>query len=103
MLNIIQINWLLASGGESKAKSKITVLHLGRPDFGLFGHLLERVLWEKTLGGLGDLTKLVVIQRSLHPSLKTVHANEQEMKQKYQKVCMDEQRTLSKVRHKKGA
>lgn len=57
----------------------------------LFRDLLEGVPCDGVPRGKRDLRKLIDSQGSCLLISRTVHPNEQEVQQKYQEACMDEQ------------
>jgi len=74
-----------------RGHSKFTTLNLRRADIGLSRDMLGRLPWDKALEGRSSPQKLVNIQVSLSPSSGAMLPNKEEVRQKHQKACIDEQ------------
>lgn len=81
----------------SGVKDKVIILDFRRLDFNLFKDLFGRDLWNKT-GEKRGPKKLVDVEGIHPPSSRAVHPNEQEVRQKYQQTCMDQQRAPAKLK-----
>ncbi|GAB0182327.1 hypothetical protein GRJ2_000698000 [Grus japonensis] len=88
---------------ERRAHSKLGTLDFRRADFGLFRDLLSRVPWDKALEGRRGPRKLVSIHESPPPSSGAIHPKKEEVKQKCQEACMDEQGAPGQAQTKKGS
>ncbi|GAB0187151.1 hypothetical protein GRJ2_001180400 [Grus japonensis] len=86
-----------------KVHSKLTTLDFGRADFGLFRDVPGRVPWDRALEGRRDPRKPVCIQGSPPPSSGAMYPNKEEVRQKHQEACMDEQGAPGQTQTQKGS
>lgn len=73
--------------GGRRAKSRITTLAFSREDFGLSWDLSGRIPWS----AVSKRRKTCFFQKSPSPSSREVHPNKQEVKQRWQEACINEQ------------
>ncbi|PKU41308.1 glycerol kinase [Limosa lapponica baueri] len=83
---------------ERRVCNKLTTLDFRRADFGLLRGLLGRVTWEKALEGRGAQASWLVFK---DPNSGVVYPKKEEIKQKSQEVCMDEQGAPGKTQKQK--
>lgn len=83
------VEFRILQGGR-RAKSRITTLSFRRAGFGLFRDLSGRILWDTVPKRRGVQEELVDFQKS-SPSSRLVHPDKQEVKQRCQEACIDEQ------------
>ncbi|GAB0205450.1 hypothetical protein GRJ2_003010600 [Grus japonensis] len=87
-----------------KACSKLTTLDFSRADFGLFRDLLGRIPWDKALEGRGAQDSWLICKGHLLQALLGVtHPNKEEVRQKCQEACVDEQGAPGQSQTKKGS
>ena len=76
--------------GRRRAKSRIATLSFRRADFGLLWDPSGRILWDTVPKRRSIQEELVDFQKS-PPSSRLVHPDKQEVKQRWQEACIDEQ------------